>query len=279
MATLTSEIISIVLEPIANSQPGSLEENATDGFLANLTKLNKRLASQELVRKGTQSCTSSHRDQPDPVIQDRSLPLPQGEGRMATGGQPNNPVSSQKEDKEEFPSQAISNQKEDEEKLSNQEISIQIEENPPPQPILMKKNDIRMFLKRRDNEWKDPVLVTDTRASSRIEDQPKESKMNMIRRKMTESRRKKEQQESGNIAIVKKHPEAYKGQKLIAARDLEKGAAQDILEVVVVGADVAALYPSLSDLEVGIICHDDVMNTNIKFNNINYSEICLHPPQ
>jgi hypothetical protein len=145
--TNISEIISIVLEPIANSQPGSLEVNATDGFLANLTKLNKRLASQELVRKGTQSCTSSHRDQPDPVIQDRSLPLPQGEGRMATGGQPNNPVSSQKEDKEEFSSQAISNQKEDEEKLSNQEISIQIEENPPPQPKL-KKNDIRMFLKK-----------------------------------------------------------------------------------------------------------------------------------
>ena len=130
----------------------------------------------------------------------------------------------------------------------------------------MKKNDIRMFLKRRDKEGKDPVLLTDTRAPSRIEDQPKESKMNMIRRKMTESRRKKEQQE-GNIAIVKKHPETYKGQKLIAARDLEKGAAQDILEVVVVGADVAALYPSLSDLEVGIICHDAVMNTNIKFKN------------
>ena len=44
----------------------------------------------------------------------------------------------------------------------------------------------------------------------------------------------------------------------------------DILEVVVVGADVAALYPSLADLEVGIICHNAVMNTNIKFNNINY---------
>ena len=58
--TNISEIISIVLEPIANSQPGSLEENATDGFLANVTKLNKRLASQELVRKGTQSCTFSH---------------------------------------------------------------------------------------------------------------------------------------------------------------------------------------------------------------------------
>ena len=40
--------------------------------------------------------------------------------------------------------------------------------------------------------------------------------------------------------------------------------------VVVVGADVAALVPSLSDLEVGIICQMLRLNTNIKLNNINY---------
>ena len=37
-----------------------------------------------------------------------------------------------------------------------------------------------------------------------------------------------------------------------------------------VGADVAALVPSLSDLEVGIICQMLRLNTNIKLNNINY---------
>ena len=35
------------------------------------------------------------------------------------------------------------------------------------------------------------------------------------------------------------------------------------------GADVKALYPSLADLKVGLICYDAVMASPVKFNNIN----------
>ena len=45
---------------------------------------------------------------------------------------------------------------------------------------------------------------------------------------------------------------------------------QDKLELVVIGSDVGALYPSLSDIEVALICYQAVINSNIRFSNINY---------
>ena len=38
----------------------------------------------------------------------------------------------------------------------------------------------------------------------------------------------------------------------------------------IVGADVEALYPSLSDVDVALICFQAVMDTKIKFDNVNY---------
>ena len=37
-----------------------------------------------------------------------------------------------------------------------------------------------------------------------------------------------------------------------------------------IGSDVQALYPSLSDVEVGIICYQAVMDSQVEFQNINY---------
>ena len=42
------------------------------------------------------------------------------------------------------------------------------------------------------------------------------------------------------------------------------------MELVIVGADIEALYPSLTDLEVAQICYDAIMNSKIKFENVNY---------
>ena len=59
---------------------------------------------------------------------------------------------------------------------------------------------------------------------------------------------------------------------------LEMAGAQVIQvkgETVIVGADVKALYPSLTDIEVAILCYKTVIETNISFENINYSQVML----
>ena len=49
-----------------------------------------------------------------------------------------------------------------------------------------------------------------------------------------------------------------------------KEIIQDNDEIVIVGSDVEALYPSLSDVEVALICFDAIMNSDINFQMINY---------
>ena len=43
-----------------------------------------------------------------------------------------------------------------------------------------------------------------------------------------------------------------------------------------VGADVVALYPNLTDLEVANICYGAVMKSKIAFKNINYRKALLY---
>jgi hypothetical protein len=45
---------------------------------------------------------------------------------------------------------------------------------------------------------------------------------------------------------------------------------QDGRDLVVTGVDAEGLYPSLSDIEVVIIVYEAVMNSKIRFKNINY---------
>ena len=42
------------------------------------------------------------------------------------------------------------------------------------------------------------------------------------------------------------------------------------LEVIVVGVDVEALYPSMTDVEVANLCYKSIMKSKIQFSNINY---------
>jgi hypothetical protein len=82
--------------------------------------------------------------------------------------------------------------------------------------------------------------------------------MRMIRNKMTESRRREENQKLKDALIVRKSkilPESWNGHALIHARDVENKCVQDDLELVVIGADVEALYPSLTDIEVANVCY------------------------
>jgi hypothetical protein len=101
----------------------------------------------------------------------------------------------------------------------------------------------------------------------------RETKTKMIRRKMMEARKRKSQQDFKKALLcrsTKPVPKTWKGEKLVSARDVGTKLVQDRLELFVVGADVQALYPSLSDIEVAVICYIAVINSKIKFDNINY---------
>ena len=59
-------------------------------------------------------------------------------------------------------------------------------------------------------------------------------------------------------------------------KDVDNTLIQDILQVVVVGTDLEALFPNLADIEVANICFEAVLKSKIAFKNINYSKALLY---
>ena len=45
---------------------------------------------------------------------------------------------------------------------------------------------------------------------------------------------------------------------------------QDDFQVVIIGLDFCALYPSLSDIEVAIICYQAILDSDMKFLNFDF---------
>ena len=86
------------------------------------------------------------------------------------------------------------------------------------------------------------------------------------------TRKRKENQELREIIMMKTSPTAktWRGKTLLSARDAEPCDIQETFAPVIVGADVKALYPSLSDLESALICYKAVIETKVTFTNINY---------
>ena len=83
-------------------------------------------------------------------------------------------------------------------------------------------------------------------------------------------RRRKEKQEAQNAMLISKQRlRLWKGEKLTYADEVDNNLVQDELELVVIGADAVGLYPSMTDVEVAIICYEAVMNSKVKFTNIN----------
>ena len=68
----------------------------------------------------------------------------------------------------------------------------------------------------------------------------------------------------------KRRLKTYKGMKIIEATGKTLEDIQDDSEVVIVGSDVCALYPSLTDIEVALMCFNAIMNTDVKFLSFNY---------
>ena len=100
--------------------------------------------------------------------------------------------------------------------------------------------------------------------------------MRMIRNKMVEARRADDKQQSKDAILVRRQlTKTWRGERLTHARDVANDQVQDVLELVVVGADVVALYPSLTDIEIANICFEAIMKSSVKFQNINYRKARL----
>ena len=66
---------------------------------------------------------------------------------------------------------------------------------------------------------------------------------------MVEAKRREEYSQMKDAIMARKQqPYVWNGQKLTHAKDLDNPIFQDELELIVVGADVEALYPSLTDV-------------------------------
>ena len=115
----------------------------------------------------------------------------------------------------------------------------------------VKKDDIRFYITRNASTMKDTLRTSQTAPPT---NNKKETKMEMLRRKMMECRKKKETQETKNITVVRT-AKTWKGKKLKDARSSSRQDIQEELIPVIIGADVQALYPSLSDLDTALICY------------------------
>ena len=94
------------------------------------------------------------------------------------------------------------------------------------------------------------------------------SRMKMKRMKFEDDRksiehRQFEQRRAGTI----------RGSRVLRSRDAKSEQIQDKSEPLqIVGADVVSLYPSLDDKTVAEIVYNSIMNTEIRFDNVNFKE-------
>ena len=99
-------------------------------------------------------------------------------------------------------------------------------------------------------------------------------KMNHLRTMMTMVRKKREANKQLDNARLQRtglrRAKTLKGAAIVEANMRTLDDIQDQNDVVIVGSDVCALYPSLNDIEVAIICYQAILDSNINFQNFNY---------
>jgi hypothetical protein len=141
-------------------------------------------------------------------------------------------------------------------------------------PTNLKKGDIRSYFKKKDAIK--VVEVEETETSNEEEpitapDNNGNQRMAMMRGKMTKCRKRQEVLEKRKQRLLKRHAasKSHMGKRVIQAKDVTNtDVVQDDQDLVVTGADVEGLYPSLSDIEVAIIVY--IMNSGIKFENFDF---------
>ena len=95
----------------------------------------------------------------------------------------------------------------------------------------------------------------------------------MMRGKMERCRKRQSVLEKRQHKLMKRRhaSKSHIGEKIVQARDIiNKNLVQDNTDLVVTGGDVEGLYPSLPYIEVAIIVYKAVMNSGIRFENINF---------
>ena len=86
----------------------------------------------------------------------------------------------------------------------------------------------------------------------------------MMRDKMEKCRKRQAVMEKRQHRLMKRRQasKSHMGEKIVEARDItNKNLVQDNKDLVVTGADVEGLYPSLSDIDVEIIVYETVINS------------------
>ena len=115
-----------------------------------------------------------------------------------------------------------------------------------------------------------------------VEPLSRQQKMNKLReerRKKMLTRKKTEfQPVEGEIQVQSvRRAETQQGQKLLDAMGMDRKLIQDrSSRMVVCGADVEALYPSLSDIQVAEIIYQAIMETEVGFDGVDYMEGCKY---
>ena len=94
-----------------------------------------------------------------------------------------------------------------------------------------------------------------------------------MREKMTTCRKKKEfhERRKRKLSNRRERSKTYRGEAVLDAKDVEAGTIQDE-ELVVIGADVKSLYPSLPDVEVALICYEAILKSGIRFEGIDFQK-------
>jgi hypothetical protein len=132
--------------------------------------------------------------------------------------------------------------------------------------------DIRQFLVDK-NEQKISFVQPAGRNKEKNEPWNKNS---VIRNNMVDARRAADKEEAKKHMTKKPPMKMWEGMKVTHARDVDNAMVQEKEEVVVVGADVEALYPNLVDIEIANIAYDAIIKSKINFQNVNYRKALLY---
>ena len=241
-----SEFLSLVLEPVAREQDNSMEINATNGLLADIFDLNAELENE------TVEVTSHEEDWPD-----HSDELSSHEEEVQAGDM-EDAISMEGESSIRTPKDVDHTARGGADWTLPLAVPVQTQA------------DIRQYLKDGLSMGSFEKVV-----QRKVEEEPID-KIRMIRNKLAESRRAAERDNNKMTKVKDPAKKTMEGERMIFAKDVENAKVQDPMELVVVGADVEALYPNLVDIEIANICYDAVIKSKIKFFNINYRKALLY---
>ena len=116
--------------------------------------------------------------------------------------------------------------------------------------VVIKDGDIRNYMtKKNTQKSREDKNVPEGRKEECLEKNGND-RMHMMRGKMTSCRKRKEFHERRKRKLLnrKRMSKSYNGEKLIDARDVTREEIQDDSDLVVIGAGVEGLYPSLPDI-------------------------------